>query len=126
MTRHGVRSDVSEYLVGTVEEIPPGQRKLVDAGGRSIAVFNVGGELHALRNYCPHMGAPLCEGETRGAMVPGPPQEYVYDDSETLLICPWHHWEFDVREGTSSADPALRVRKYRVEVRPDKSVYVVV
>ena len=49
-------------VVGTVDEIPPGGRKIVEVAGRSIGVFNVGGEFFALRNRCPHQGGPLCEG----------------------------------------------------------------
>ena len=40
----------------------PGERKLVEIGGRSIGVFNVDGEYYALRNRCPHQGGPLCDG----------------------------------------------------------------
>jgi len=56
--------------VGTTDEIAPGQRKVVEIDGRSIGVFNVDGRYYALRNTCPHAGAPLCEGtlsaEARG------------------------------------------------------------
>ena len=31
--------------------------------GRSIGVFNVQGQYYALRNQCPHQGAPLCRGK---------------------------------------------------------------
>jgi 3-phenylpropionate/trans-cinnamate dioxygenase ferredoxin subunit len=117
---------VSEYLVGPADEFLPGDRRIIDADGRSIAVFNVDGVLHALRNYCPHMGAPLCEGETRGVMLPGPPQTFRYSERPTVVVCPWHHWEFDIRDGRSSADPALHARTYPVEVRADANVYVVV
>ena len=36
-----------KWVVGTIDEIPPGQRKIVDVAGRTIGVFNVGGELFA-------------------------------------------------------------------------------
>ena len=35
---------MSKHVVATVAEIPPGSRKLVTVRGRSIAVFNLGGE----------------------------------------------------------------------------------
>ena len=34
-------------------------------GGREIGVFNLGGTFYALRNICPHRGAPLCRGRLR-------------------------------------------------------------
>ena len=36
--------------------------KLVEAGGHSIAVFNVGKNYYAIENTCPHRGGPLAEG----------------------------------------------------------------
>ena len=55
-----------KWVVATVDEIPPGARKVVDVGGRSIGVFNVGGEFFAVLNRCPHQGGPLCLGNTLG------------------------------------------------------------
>ena len=55
-----------KYVVAAVDEIPPGGRKIVDVAGRSIGVFNLGGEYFALRNRCPHQGGPLCEGRVWG------------------------------------------------------------
>jgi nitrite reductase/ring-hydroxylating ferredoxin subunit len=45
-----------------VEELPPGTMKLVAAGKFGVGVYNVGGELYAIANYCAHEGAPLCTG----------------------------------------------------------------
>ena len=58
------------YRVCTTEELQPGERKIVDAGGRSIGVFNVGGSYHALLNLCPHQRGPLCLGQVTGTMLP--------------------------------------------------------
>ena len=51
------------YRVCTTEELQPGERKIVDAGGRSIGVFNVGGSYHALLNLCPHQRGPSAWGK---------------------------------------------------------------
>jgi nitrite reductase/ring-hydroxylating ferredoxin subunit len=45
--------------VAKTGEVPPGTGKVVEAGGRGIALFNVGGTFHATDNTCPHMGGPL-------------------------------------------------------------------
>src|SRR5947207_3268589 len=55
------------YVVGTVDEIPVGGRKIVEVAGRSIGIFNVAGEYVALRNRCPHQGGPLCLGVLTGS-----------------------------------------------------------
>lgn len=87
--------------------------------GRSIGVFNVGGEFFALRNACPHQGGPLCQGVLSGFVVPGAPGEYRYVRRGEILRCPWHGWEFDLRSGQSYFDPARnRVRTYSVELMP--------
>jgi 3-phenylpropionate/trans-cinnamate dioxygenase ferredoxin subunit len=107
-----------KYVVGTVEEIPPGSRKIVDLDGRSVGVFNVGGEFFALLNRCPHQGGPLCLGPTLGFLRSAGVGEFVYTRPGEVLRCPWHGWEYDIRTGQSWYDPGrTRVRTYRAHVR---------
>lgn len=77
--------------VATVDEISPGSAKLVEVDGNEIAIFNVGGQFHALDNSCSHVGGPLCEGEISGAEV----------------ICPWHGAAFDIATGRAVGPPAF-------------------
>jgi nitrite reductase/ring-hydroxylating ferredoxin subunit len=105
------------YLVGRAEEIPPGSRKIVRVAGRSIGVFNVDGEFFAIRNRCPHQGAPLCEGKLWGALASDRPGSFQYESRKEILTCIWHGWEFSIRTGQSWCDPQrLRVRSYTVSV----------
>lgn len=106
-----------KYIVGTVDELPPGERKIVNVGGRSIGVFNVNGEFFALRNRCPHGGAPLCEGVLSGFVQSRGRGDYSYARKGEILRCPWHQWEFDVKTGQSWFDPVkTRVRAYETKV----------
>jgi 3-phenylpropionate/trans-cinnamate dioxygenase ferredoxin subunit len=108
---------MAKHVVGLVEEIPPGERKIVEIAGRSIGVFNVGGEFYALRNTCPHQGGPLCQGRLTGFVMARVPGEYSYSRRGEILRCPWHGWEFDVKTGQSWFDPVqTRVRAYAVTV----------
>jgi 3-phenylpropionate/trans-cinnamate dioxygenase ferredoxin subunit len=110
---------VAGHVVATTDEIGPGQRRIVEVEGRSIGVFNVGGRYYALRNTCPHAGAPLCEGTLSGLVTSGAPGEYGYEREGEILRCPWHGWEFDVTTGRSWFDPArTRVRAYETTVEP--------
>jgi nitrite reductase/ring-hydroxylating ferredoxin subunit len=105
------------YVVGLVSEIPPGARKIVEAGRRSIGVFNVDGSFYAIRNRCPHQGGPLCEGRLVGELESDEPGDFRYREPATILMCPWHRWEFDVRTGQSWCEPERqRVRAYAVEI----------
>ena len=93
---------MADYMkVAKTTEIGPGQARLVDVNGRSIALFNVDGRFFALDNTCTHRGGPLAEGEISGHEV----------------TCPWHGARFDVRTGEVVGPPAQRaVVRYGVRV----------
>lgn len=74
--------------VAAVGDVPPGSGKCVEAEGKQIALFNVGGAFFAIDNTCPHRGGPLAEGEIDGRHV----------------TCPWHAWQFDVTTGKNVSD----------------------
>jgi 3-phenylpropionate/trans-cinnamate dioxygenase ferredoxin subunit len=116
---------MSQHIVGRVEDLPPGQRKIVEVEGQSIGVFNVGGTFYALKNRCPHQGGPLCQGSLKGTTLPSPPGEYRWGREGEILRCPWHGWEFDVTTGRSLWHPQrCRVRAYEVTVEPDEGPVV--
>ncbi|MCC7371885.1 MAG: Rieske (2Fe-2S) protein [Chloroflexi bacterium] len=110
---------MAKYIVGTVDEITPGTRKIVDVGGRSVGVYNLHGEFFAILNRCPHQAGPLCLGNAYGFLKSGAVGEYEYSRPGEIVRCPWHGWEFDVRTGQSWFDPVqVRVRRYDVSVTP--------
>lgn len=113
----------SGVRVCALDELPVGQRRIVEVGGRSIGVLHSKQGLYAVRNHCPHQGAPLCLGRVSGALFADRPHAYRYDLDGRVLSCPWHHWEFDLETGQCLFDPKLRVRTYPVRVR-DGDVFV--
>ncbi len=75
--------------------------KLVQAGGQSIAVFNVGGSYYAIDNTCTHRGGPLAEGMLAGEVV----------------TCPWHGAQYNVKTGAVLSPPAPQgVKSFPVRV----------
>ena len=105
------------HVVGLASEVPPGGRKIVEVEGRSVGIFNVHGTFYALRNRCPHQGAPLCLGSIKGLTLPSAPGEYLWAREGEILRCPWHGWEFDITTGRTICDPErTRVRTYEVTV----------
>jgi nitrite reductase/ring-hydroxylating ferredoxin subunit len=76
--------------VATIEELPAGAAKAVVVNGRKLALFNLGGNIYAIEDTCPHRGAPLSEGECDG----------------TTVICPWHGASFDLSTGAVLSPPA--------------------
>lgn len=86
--------------VAETTDVPPNQGRVVEAGGKTLALFNVGGTFYALDNTCLHRGGPLGEGELEG----------------TIVTCPWHGWRYDVTTGANALNPAVRVSCYPVRV----------
>jgi nitrite reductase/ring-hydroxylating ferredoxin subunit len=111
---------MGRHLVCKASELPAGERKIVQVDGRSIGVFNVKGAYYALRNNCPHQGAPLCAGSIKGMMLPSMPGTYLYGREGEIVTCPWHMWEFDITTGKSIYDPhKCLVKTYEVTLEKD-------
>lgn len=113
------------HLVALAEEIPPGERKIVTVAGREIGVFNIGGSFYALRNLCPHRGAPLCRGRLRPLMISPGVYQVDSEREDEILKCPWHQWEFDIKTGRALFDASLRVKTYSVKQEGDEIVIYV-
>ncbi|HXF82043.1 MAG TPA: non-heme iron oxygenase ferredoxin subunit [bacterium] len=87
--------------VVAVKDVPPGTGRVVQAGGKALAVFNINGVCFALDNRCTHVGGPLGQGRVDGGTV----------------ICPWHGSRFDIATGNVLGPPARRpVATYPVTV----------
>jgi nitrite reductase/ring-hydroxylating ferredoxin subunit len=110
------------HVVCRVSELPPGERRIVEIGKRSIGVFNIAGEFYAIRNLCPHQLAPLCKGKVTGYCAPSPVGEYHWGREGEIVRCPWHGWEFDIRTGQSIFNPhRVKTGTFRVSVEPGGS-----
>jgi nitrite reductase/ring-hydroxylating ferredoxin subunit len=110
---------VVRIVVGRLDEFPPGERRIVQAGRRTIGVFRVGDRFYAMNNYCPHMGGPLCQGRTKPWLSSTAPGEFVLDEQDALVACPWHGWEYDLATGQSFLGPGEPpARAYEVTVEP--------
>ena len=89
--------------VAKKSEIPPGTGKVIDVGGKMIAVFNCEDKFYAIDNTCKHRGGPLGEGSLSG----------------TTVTCPWHGWEYDVTSAACTLDSSITVQKFDVKVEGD-------
>lgn len=119
---------MAKHRVARVEEIPAGERRLIEVEGKSIGVFNVAGEFHALENVCCHRGGPVCEGNLFGrleaeVLSDKRVREY-YATEGDVIACPWHGWEYEIPTGQCLADRTYRLRKFPVVVE-EESVWVV-
>lgn len=93
---------MAEYVkVSKVNDLSPGNAKLVEVEGKKIALFNVEGSFYAIDDTCSHRGGPLSEGMLEGNQV----------------TCPWHAASFDVTSGAVLSPPAPNgVARYNVRV----------
>jgi 3-phenylpropionate/trans-cinnamate dioxygenase ferredoxin component len=75
-----------------LEELPPGEHRLVEWEDLEIGVFNCSGELLAIEDRCSHDDGNLLEGEV---------------DADTCTVeCPRHGSVFDLRTGKPLNLPA--------------------
>ncbi len=87
--------------IAKINEIAPGEAKMVEVEGKKIAIFNLEGDYYAIDNTCPHARGPLSEGEVEGEAV----------------TCPWHGSEFNIKTGEALRPPARRgVKSYGVRI----------
>jgi nitrite reductase/ring-hydroxylating ferredoxin subunit len=93
--------------VAKASDVPVGEGRVVDADGKTLALFNVEGTFYAIDNACPHRGGPLGEGELEGPVI----------------VCPWHAWRWDVKTGTNANNPAVKTACFPASLE-DGSVYV--
>jgi nitrite reductase (NADH) small subunit len=96
------------HTVARVEEVPPGSARVVHAGERTLALYNVDGTFYATQGECLHLQGPLGDGVLAGCVI----------------TCPWHGWQYDVRTGENEFDRALALETFEVVVE-DGEVKVV-
>jgi nitrite reductase (NADH) small subunit len=71
------------WRAGRTEDLPLGEGRKCLLNGEEIGIFNLGNEIVAVSNRCPHQGGPLSEGIVVGKEV----------------ICPMHGRKVNLRTG---------------------------
>ncbi|TAN31859.1 Rieske (2Fe-2S) protein [bacterium] len=92
------------FEVGTVDEFTHGVVRLVQVKGREVGVLRWYDRWYALRNVCPHIGGPVCNGLVSPLLVeerPWSDADLRVDTERPMLMCPWHFWEYDLTTGLS-------------------------
>jgi 3-phenylpropionate/trans-cinnamate dioxygenase ferredoxin subunit len=75
-----------------VEDLPPGEKRLVELDDLEIGVFNCNGTLYAIEDRCSHDDGELLYGE--------------FDPDECAVECPRHGSRFDLKTGNPLNLPA--------------------
>lgn len=82
------------------DDLLEGECKTINCGMKAIAIFRSEGNLHAIDDFCPHMGAALSGGHVESGTV----------------TCPWHAWRFRLCDGAWADNPKIRIGSYPVRV----------
>ena len=91
--------------VAGANDLVPGQGKMVEVEGHTIALFNVDGTFYAMQGLCLHRGGPLGEGVT----------------TCTIVTCPWHGWQYDITTGANVRNPDPKAKLMTYPTRIDGS-----
>lgn len=103
------RSELEWHPVGTRADLPDdGGGLTVRAGGRHVALFLDGGEVRAIDDACPHMGASL----GMGVAIEGD------------VTCPWHAWHFRLADGCNTDGLEVGVAVHPVREGADGALEV--
>jgi 3-phenylpropionate/trans-cinnamate dioxygenase ferredoxin component len=78
----------------TLEELQPGEMRLVEQDGLEIGVFNCAGTVYAIEDRCSHDDGPLVEG--------------ILDQEACTIECPRHGALFDLKTGKPLTLPAYQ------------------
>ncbi|MCK5308272.1 MAG: non-heme iron oxygenase ferredoxin subunit [Zetaproteobacteria bacterium] len=82
---------MAEWIdVARIDELTPGNRKIIMTDVAEIAVFNLDGEFFAIEDVCTHDGGELASGVCDGDQI----------------ICPRHGARFCIRSGKVLTPPA--------------------
>jgi len=85
---------LAELDVCPVEELPPGEVKIVHVGELALGVYNLNGDFYAIEDRCSHDDGPLAEGD--------------FDVEEGYAVCPRHGAHIDIRTGRALTLPAVQ------------------
>lgn len=100
----GKYQSMADFItVAKLGDIPEGEGKAYRYHGRMVAVFNNNGEHHAIDDMCPHMGASLASGHLE----------------QCTVVCPWHAWSFDIRDGAWCENRRINIDVYQVKIVGD-------
>ena len=122
---------LGEIYVGRTEEFGERDRKIIAQGNLEIGIFCIDGEFFAYENNCVHQGGPACQGKIINKV-----EEVIHETEKTAhglkfsetdvhIVCPWHGYEYNVRNGRHPGNKNIRLRPFKVDVK-DGEVYVLV
>lgn len=112
------------HVICTRQELTPGQLRSFSIGRQRIGVVRTEDDtFYAIGDTCPHQGATLSLGKVERMWISDQVGEAHASRDRSVVVCPWHNFEFDLESGRNPCDPErLRIQTYRVELQGDDVV----
>lgn len=111
-------------IVFTSDDLPDGTMRRARVGHRALVFVRRGKAVYAMRDICPHQGAPLSSGILTCTRKPAGVGRYEPERPGVIVRCPWHNWEIDASCGSARHDPErVRVATYPAGIE-DGQVFV--
>ncbi|HEV8065888.1 MAG TPA: Rieske 2Fe-2S domain-containing protein, partial [Acidimicrobiales bacterium] len=85
LTRRATDEDRTDRFahIGREADYPVGKLRMINAGGRRLAVARTSAGMFVTDNACPHEGQSLVQGEA----------------GDGYLTCTWHNWKYRMADG---------------------------
>ena len=76
----------------------------IDVAGKTVCIGIMNNEIFACAHKCPHAGGKLAEG---------------FMDGAENIVCPVHHYRFNVKNGRNTSGEGYFLKTFRVQVREE-------
>ena len=84
--------------------VKEGRGRAVYLDGKKIALFRSKGKVYALRDSCPHQGAPLSDGYVENGCA----------------VCVYHEWKFHLEDGAFDHNELVKIPTFTVKEEDGK------
>jgi len=89
--------------VATLSDFWDGEKRCLTVDGYRVLLVKLDGRVYAYENRCAHRGLPLGSGRLDGS----------------VLTCPVHEWQYDVRSGYGVNPDGARLRAFPLRIEGD-------
>lgn len=94
--------------VTTLDDLWEGESLPLTVNGVDLMLVNVGGNIRAFADSCPHLNTPLSTG--------------LFDGE--IIQCSAHQWRFNADDGSGINPDSACMRRFDVKIGEDEKVYV--
>jgi nitrite reductase/ring-hydroxylating ferredoxin subunit len=90
-------------ILDAASELAESRPAMFEIEGKRLCIIKQKEKVFAVDDRCPHQGASLSEGYCE----------------KNHIVCPWHHYAFNLHNGRQADDWGDYVDTFPVEIRPD-------